>query len=1453
MIEGAGSPTNPQMGHRYDYEINLADGSAPARVVRMVGTGKRVLDIGAGPGSIARVLTEKCNCRVTAVEIDDDVMPLLAPVCEQVHRLDLNDESWPQRLGDADRFDVVIAADVLEHLYDPWATLARMTGLIKEDGYVVVSLPHASYAGMLASLLDNNFEYRVSGLLDRTHLRFFGIRNMQALFDNAGLAIEDVEFFFQHPENTEFAEVWLRTPSAVRIELLRNQFSRVYQVVVKTVPMSAAGQRISLMERNESESDEVASAAVRQVAVAPIEGAQADGSGERIRLIAFFLPQFHPIPENDLWWGKGFTEWTNVTQAEPLFGAHYQPHLPADLGFYDLRLKEARHEQIAMARQYGIDGFCYYYYWFSRTRVLNRPLDDMLSDPESPMPFCLCWANENWTRRWDGGGHEVLLEQQHLAEDDLDFIKSVVPFLQDPRYIRIEGAPFLIVYRAQDLRNPIRSIEVWREHCEAIGIGRIHLSAALTFDNEDYSQFGFDSGIQFPPHNRRCASVNSQIDFYTPFHGSAVEYSAFAESYLNRTYPDRNVFRTACPSWDHTPRVGSRSFLTLNATPANYEYWLSESISQTRRDYPGEERFVFVNAWNEWAEGCHLEPDQRFGRQFLEATFRAKTGESRKTAFEDVGPPRVFQPLAGAKARLAEVEEELTLARERFSSLENELDEVRRSYEAQIQRASDELGEVHRSYEAQIQRASDELDEVHRSYEAQIQRASDELDEVHRSYEAQIQRASDELDEVHRSYEAQIQRASDELDEVHRSYEAQIQRASDELDEVEEELTLARERFSSLKNELGEVRRGYESQIQSLESALMLEQRTNLSLRGSLGEVGERLSHTEQSLSEAQATVIQQHDRIAAQDERIAEQVETMTRQSNILNWIYGSRLWLLARMIRVVEDLRQRCRKALSPFLQSPFVGLLESVRVNAVPGDGIDVRGWVHSNASSVLLVEAFLDDWYLGPLRYGIARPDIVEADPSVPLESGYSELIRMSGLQLSGKKRLKIRVYDEAGNKQIYESSITRGQLPESPRQKPDSMDGEPGTPVAFATAEFSDSSARMELPREISNVIADFQDRMQREPSILDWTATLHLAEKLHHLAVCSPLIDNAKVLPYLDRSIDIVVMPTAAPDRISEARRVADAAVVQIDLADNAGETADSAVETDWVVDAAPIPSLPTASIIIPAYNQALYTERCLEQLGKTLPKNFSGEVVIVDDASSDETPAILDRWSDQDFQIQVLRNPKNSGFVASCNRGAAAANGDVLVFLNNDTLPQPGWLHPLLKTLRDESAAGAVSGKLLYPDGRLQEAGGVVFSDGTACNFGRNESAGTSLFNFLREVDYGSGALLATWRDLFTDLGGFDTRFEPAYYEDTDYCFAVRSKGYRVYYQPASVVIHVEGASAGTDVNTGMKRYQEVNRIKFVEKWRVALQRQPAPPVRYDFATLHALAAPRHRGERGD
>lgn len=348
---------------------------------------------------------------------------------------------------------------------------------------------------------------------------------------------------------------------------------------------------------------------------------------QETKLIAFYLPQFHPIPENDLWWGKGFTEWTNVTKARPLFSGHYQPHLPSDFGFYDLRLREVRHEQIALAKQSGIDGFCYHYYWFSGKRLLKHPVDDMLADAKSDMPFCLCWANENWTRRWDATEHEVLIAQNYSPSDHLNFIRGLVPFFEDKRYIHVNGAPFLIVYRPQHMPDPRRAVEVWREYCMKIGIGEIHLCAALTHGNFDYMQFDFDSGVEFPPHNLQgINSRNECIAFCGQFQGVTIKYDEVAQLYLERKYDSENVFRGVFPSWDNTARVGSRGMVVLNGTPENYEYWLAESIRRTKADFPGQERFVFVNAWNEWAEGCHLEPDHKYGRRFLEATLRAKTG-----------------------------------------------------------------------------------------------------------------------------------------------------------------------------------------------------------------------------------------------------------------------------------------------------------------------------------------------------------------------------------------------------------------------------------------------------------------------------------------------------------------------------------------------------------------------------------------------------------------------------------------------------------------------------------------------------------------------------------------------------------------------------------------------------------------------------------------------------------
>jgi len=343
------------------------------------------------------------------------------------------------------------------------------------------------------------------------------------------------------------------------------------------------------------------------------------------RFIAFYLPQYHPIPINDESWGKGFTEWTNVTKAQPLFEGHYQPHLPTELGFYDLRLKETRLQQIALAREFGIDGFCYHYYWFSGERVLEQPMNDMLADPDSDMPFCVCWANENWTRRWDAADHQLIMEQKYRPEDDLNFIRDLVPMLQDPRYIKVDGRPFLIVYCPQHMPDALKSSEVWREYCREIGLGEIHICGALTHGNDDYTRFGFDSGVEFPPHNAYEGYMNHEIQFHEPHRGTAMQYGTVAQSFLDRHYTGERIYKTVFPSWDNTARTQNRAVFMYNGTPENYEYWLAATVDQVQEQNDSDP-LVFINAWNEWAEGCHLEPDRRYGRAFLQATLDVKNG-----------------------------------------------------------------------------------------------------------------------------------------------------------------------------------------------------------------------------------------------------------------------------------------------------------------------------------------------------------------------------------------------------------------------------------------------------------------------------------------------------------------------------------------------------------------------------------------------------------------------------------------------------------------------------------------------------------------------------------------------------------------------------------------------------------------------------------------------------------
>jgi predicted O-methyltransferase YrrM len=342
-----------------------------------------------------------------------------------------------------------------------------------------------------------------------------------------------------------------------------------------------------------------------------------------VKIFAFYLPQYHPIPENDRWWGKGFTEWSRVTRARPQFDDHYQPHLPERLGFYDLRLSETRASQAALARSYGVHGFCYYYYSFGGKRLLERPLAEMLASGEPDLPFCLCWANENWTRRWDGDERELLIEQRYGPELDLALIDDMMPYFLDPRYLRVRGAPVLLVYRPGAIPEPHATIARWRQAAREHGFPDLHLVAALTFGLTDPRPIGFDAAVEFPPHGEVLPR-----DAYTPsglrpdFEGAVVDYAAVVERQRALAPRPFRVYRTAMAGWDNTARLGQHATVFHGATPEAYEEWLRSLVTAARLGHP-DHRLVFVNAWNEWAEGAHLEPDRRFGTGYLEATRRA--------------------------------------------------------------------------------------------------------------------------------------------------------------------------------------------------------------------------------------------------------------------------------------------------------------------------------------------------------------------------------------------------------------------------------------------------------------------------------------------------------------------------------------------------------------------------------------------------------------------------------------------------------------------------------------------------------------------------------------------------------------------------------------------------------------------------------------------------------------
>ena len=500
-----------------------------------------------------------------------------------------------------------------------------------------------------------------------------------------------------------------------------------------------------------------------------------------------------------------------------------------------------------------------------------------------------------------------------------------------------------------------------------------------------------------------------------------------------------------------------------------------------------------------------------------------------------------------------------------------------------------------------------------------------------------------------------------------------------------------------------------------------------------------------------------------------------------------------------------------------------LESPRDNATVLGPLDVGGWVFHRGAAVEAVEISLDGQSPVVAPHRRARPDVAAAYPhdNVGLP-GFTARLRIAS---AGRLALKVRVVCTDGSMLLLHRVVHRpsGSL----------------TTAGLTLQEQGPSTGRVDpVTSALAREIEHWEFQVGRPLSLLDWTRSRRLRTGLPAATVFSPMSIADDRLPHLDRSVDIVAIDAGDHKRQAEAQRVALTKVISL-------------TDTHWLEQplSAKTSSSHKVSIVIPVCGRWDLTRACLEQIWLTAPVELATEVIVVDDASPDDTGEQLRRIAATEPRLRVVQRPSNMGFSHACNAGAAVATGDILVFLNNDTLPQAGWLPPLLEVLDRVGDAGAVGARLVSIDGTLQESGGVVFSDGSAWNLGRGAHPDDPLFARLRPVDYCSAAALATKTALFQQLGGFDTRYAPAYYEDTDFCFALRAKGHEVYVQPLSTVVHLEGGTAGIDESRGIKRHQATNRQRFAEKWTAELRSQPVAPPAPTRETLRHLST--RRGER--
>ncbi|HXC99539.1 MAG TPA: glycoside hydrolase family 99-like domain-containing protein, partial [Verrucomicrobiae bacterium] len=1194
---------------------------------------------------------------------------------------------------------------------------------------------------------------------------------------------------------------------------------------------------------------------------------------------------------NDAWWGKGFTEWTNVGRAKPLFPGHNQPRVPADLGYYDLRLPETRAAQAALAREHGIHGFCYYHYWFNGRRLLERPFNEVLNSGSPDFPFCLCWANENWTRAWDGLEREVLIKQHYGPDDDLAHIRWLANAFRDPRYIHVHGKPLFLVYRVASLPDPMQTVSIWREEARRLGIGELFLCSVESrvggSQSVNPARIGFDAAVEFQPDGLHFPKPVKTLNDY----GGIFDYRSVVTQMLQKPEADYLRFPCLAPGWDNSARRKENPTIITGSTPELYGQWL-DGILQRRSEAKPEENIVFINAWNEWGEGAYLEPDQLSGRAYLEMTKQVLARHTSATVI--INSENSVQPAleigAGKKqvtATAASVGDAplLSVCMPIYNG-NKFLEEAIRSV----------LDQTFKDFELVI------VDDCSTEDPAPIlSRFKDPRIQFHRNAVRQgLVGNWNRCVELSRGQLVCVFHQDDVMlpENLRRKVEVLKQNpgaalAYSDARVVEEDLSVrhpgwftptlpdedklfaGREFFEKMV--LGDnlvccpsamFRRAAFEQLGKFDSQLPYtadwEMWLRLALQFDVAYIKEPLllyrvhdrneTHRFKGLKEleqgyrAKMTALKRSAGNLPDAEAITARVAGETARKALAEMRNRGH-------VRTVKDLRawlqfaaeaQRASLA-QPTYEAASDWFLRALDDCAAPlsGGAQEEEGWSEAEEQQFAQARQFEIEgkadralpllerlaavkpasarvWFqLGRAQTGLGQSAAAEKSWSVViaqkpkdwLKTFHAYAMRGSACEKQGRKVDALADFARGAQLALYEGCpdlacemdqlmglLLNGgnsQRRTSPTKEQlrtyaltsrllDTVGRDIGRPGPISTFEFERANtvweqflAESATPKSLTPLLEGFE------------AVTAGLAKQ--HLERAVERADAT-----LQRRIITAwtaLTETAKPGTIPEA-------IVE------AVQRQAPALESND----------PDASIIIPTFNRLDMTRRCLESLARQRGK-LNVEIIVVDNASTDGTIDFL-KSEVEAGRLRAIVNPENRGFSKACNQGARAAAGRHLLFLNNDTDVQPGWLEPLVETLDVDERVSAVGSKLLFPDRSIQHAGVAVLEDRqlpdplVARHIHYRKPENAPEVNQPQTLQALTAACLLIRKAAFEKVGGFDEEYWNGY-EDVDLCFKLRQEGGLLVYQPRSVVLHYESQS-------GPERFRQVahNTKRLHETW---------------------------------